>query len=126
MLSKQQHEELSIQNGDVWINHFSNLFGSITRALEKSAAPGLTLVESEVKCLLFDDDLVLLSPTKEGLQQHVDLLQSCCQTWTLTVNHSKTKIMLFQKKVQLPGPQIQIPSRHCCPRAHKETRPTSA
>ena len=27
-LNKQQHEELSIQIGDVWVNHFSNLFGS--------------------------------------------------------------------------------------------------
>ena len=24
-LNKQQHKELSIQNGDVWINHFFNL-----------------------------------------------------------------------------------------------------
>ena len=30
-LNKQQHEELSIQNGDVWVNHFSNLVGSITK-----------------------------------------------------------------------------------------------
>ena len=34
----------------------------------------LHLTDSEVKCLLFADDLVLLSPTKEGLQQHLDLL----------------------------------------------------
>ena len=38
----------------------------LVRALEQSAAPGLTLLESEVKCLLFADDLVLLSPTKEA------------------------------------------------------------
>ena len=67
------------------------------RALEKSAAPGLTLLESEVKRLLFADDLVLLSSTKEGLQQHLDLLHRFCQTWALTVNLSKTKIMVFQK-----------------------------
>ena len=34
-LNKQQHEELSIQNGDVWVNHFSNLFGSITKNKEQ-------------------------------------------------------------------------------------------
>ena len=39
----------------------------LARALEQSAAAGLTLLESEVKCRLFADDLVLLSPTKEGL-----------------------------------------------------------
>ena len=70
----------------------------LVRALEQSAAPGLTLLESEVKCLLFSVDLVLLSPTKEGLQQHLDLLHRWCQTWSLTVNLSKTKLMVFQKR----------------------------
>ena len=70
----------------------------MARALEKSAAPGLTLLESAVKCLLFADDLMLLSPTQEGLQQHLDLLHRFCQTWALTVNLSKTKIMVFQKR----------------------------
>ena len=77
---------------------FNIYIKELAMALEQSAAPGLTLLESEVKCLLFADDLVLLSPTKEGLQQHLDLLHRFCQTWTLTVNLSKTKLMLFQKR----------------------------
>ena len=68
------------------------------RAQEQSAAPGLTLIESEVKYLLFADDLVLLSPTKDGLQQYLDVLHRFCQTWALTVHLSKTKIMVFQKR----------------------------
>ena len=77
---------------------FNIYINELARALEKSAAPGLPLLESEVKCLLFADDLVLLSPTKEGLQQHLDLMHRFCQTWALTVNLSKTKIMVFQKR----------------------------
>jgi len=45
---------------------FNIYVNDLARALEQSAAPGLTLLESEVKCLLFADDLVLLSPTKGG------------------------------------------------------------
>ena len=66
------------------------------------------------------DDLVLLSTTKEGLTQHQDILHRFCQTWALTVNLSKTKNNGVPKKVQMPGPQIQIPSRHHCTRAHKK------
>ncbi|CDQ65370.1 unnamed protein product [Oncorhynchus mykiss] len=77
---------------------FNIYINKLARALERSAATGLTLLESEVKCLLFADDLVLLSPTKEGLQQHLDLLHRFCQTWALTINLSKTKIMVFQKR----------------------------
>ena len=73
---------------NIYINEFA-------RTLEQSAAPGLTLLESEVNCLLFADDLVVLSPTKEGPQQHLNLLHRFCQTWALTVNLSKTKIMVF-------------------------------
>ena len=60
-----------------------------------------TLVDTEIKCLLFADDLVLLSPTREGLQQHLDLLHSFSPTWALTVNLGKTKIMMFEKRPSL-------------------------
>ena len=36
---------------------FNIYINELARALEKSAAPGLPLLESEVKCLLFADDL---------------------------------------------------------------------
>ncbi len=77
---------------------FNIYINELLRALDQSAAPGLTLLDTEVKCLLFADDLVLLSPTKEGLQQHLDLLHSFCQSWALSVNPKKTKIMIFQKR----------------------------
>ena len=34
------------------------------------------------KCVFYADDLVILSPTKEGLQQSLDLLHQYCRTWT--------------------------------------------
>ena len=59
---------------------FKVYINKLARALEESAAPGLTILESEVKCLLFADDLVLLSPTKQGLSKLV--LGLCSQTQT--------------------------------------------
>ena len=104
---------------------FNIYINELARALEQSAAPGFTLLESEVKCLLCADELVRLYPTKEGLQQHLALLHRYCQTWALTLNLSKTKNNGFLKR-SLSGPQIQIPSRHRCPTAHKKTIHTSA
>ena len=77
---------------------FNIYIKELARALEQSAAPGFTLLESEVKCQLFADDLVHLSLTKKGLQQHLDLMHRFCEIWALTVNLSKTKIMVFQKR----------------------------
>jgi hypothetical protein len=85
-------------DGNIYINE-------LARALEQSAAPGLTLLESEVKCLLFADDLVLLSPTKEGTAAPRSSAQ--IHTWALTLNLIKTKLMVFQK-----GPVAKTTNTH--------------
>ncbi|KAK3510265.1 hypothetical protein QTP70_032584 [Hemibagrus guttatus] len=59
-------------------------FGHVQRRENHWTAPGLTLHHSEVKFLLYADDLVLLSPSVQGLQQNLDLLQQYCQTRALT------------------------------------------
>jgi len=47
--------------------------------------------------LLFADDAVLISETREGLQKSLDSLYEYCCKWKLTVNVEKTKIMVFRK-----------------------------
>ncbi len=81
---------------NIYINQLAN-------ALEHSPTQGLTLHDTEIKCLLYADDLVLLSPTKEGLQDSLNLLEDYCQTWALTVNPQKTKVMIFQKRSRPQG-----------------------
>lgn len=73
------------------------------KQLEQSAAPDLTLHDSNIKFLLYADDLVLLSPTEEGLQQNLDILHQFCQTWALNINPTKTKILTFQKRPRCQG-----------------------
>ena len=48
--------------------------------------------------LLFADDLVLLSLSKEGLQYKVAKLAEYCDKWGLKVNFNKTKILIFNKQ----------------------------
>ena len=45
--------------------------------------------------LMYADDLILLSPTEEGLQKSLDSLGAFCQTWKLNINVKKTKCMTF-------------------------------
>lgn len=59
--------------------------------------PSLALLDSEVKRLLYANDLLLLlSPTTEGLQHGLTLLEQYCEEWPLTVNLEKTTVMVFQ------------------------------
>ncbi len=64
--------------------------------------------DSEVKCLLYADDLVLLSPTAQGLQHSLALLEQYCEEWALTVNLDKTRVMVFQKKARSQGNRYQF------------------
>ena len=50
--------------------------------------------------LLYADDTVLISKTAQGLQKSLDYLHSYACMWNLTVNKSKTKIVVFGKRLR--------------------------
>ena len=52
---------------------------------------------TEVSHLLWADDLVLLALDKHSLQKMLDALREYCTQWGLSVNISKTAIMVFNK-----------------------------
>ena len=56
-----------------------------------------TLLTSPISCLLYADDLVLLSKSKNGLQIAINSVQTYCNNWKLEVNVSKSKVMIFNK-----------------------------
>ena len=52
---------------------------------------------TKINSLLYADDLIILSRSKLGLQNCLNVLSSYCETWMLKINPKKTKIMIFQK-----------------------------
>ena len=56
-----------------------------------------TLNGRRISCLLYADDLILLSETRDGLQKCLDKLHEYCNEWGLTVNTNKSKVMIFNK-----------------------------
>ncbi len=76
---------------NIYINESADL-------LKQSDSPILQLLHTEVKYLLYADDLIILSKTPEGLQNNLNILTKYCHDWNLEVNIPKTKIMIFQKK----------------------------
>jgi hypothetical protein len=60
----------------------------------------LSLAGVPVPCLLFADDLVLLSSTRAGLQAMLGTLERFSWRTGLTVNRSKTKVVVFGAQLQ--------------------------
>jgi len=65
--------------------------------LDKTDGDAPKLGHLLVGCLLYADDLVLLSETKEGLQKQLDTLNKYMSEWFLEANVSKTKCITFKK-----------------------------
>ena len=53
---------------------------------------------SDLSCLLYADDLVLISQSDQGLENALSILAEYCKHWLLSVNQKKTKIRNFEKK----------------------------
>ena len=53
------------------------------------------LSDTIINHLLWADDLVLLALDYKSMQTNLDILQNFCNTWGLTVNMKKTKIIQF-------------------------------
>ncbi len=56
------------------------------------------LLETLIPLLLYADDLILMSTTASGLQKQLDVLASFCETHQLTVNLTKTKVIIFEER----------------------------
>ena len=57
-----------------------------------------TLLGTLVPLLLYADDLILMSTTAAGLQRQLDALSCFCEQRQLTVNPTKTKVVVFEAR----------------------------
>lgn len=55
----------------------------------------MVLNSTKLNCLIYADDVLLLSESKEGLQSCLNALQLYCDYWKLQINIGKTKVMIF-------------------------------
>ena len=57
----------------------------------------VSINQFKLNCLMFADDVVLLSETASGLQNCINRMSNYCSMWQLSVNISKTKAVIFNK-----------------------------
>ena len=61
---------------------------------------------------MWADDIILMSETKEGLQQCMNNLYNYCNQWKLVINFKKTKVMIFNKSgAKMKNVQIYLQTR---------------
>ena len=77
---------------------FCLFISDLESSLLNNGVLGVKLVNLCLPLLLFADDVLLFGNSPEDLQHFLNILSSYCATWNLTVNLSKTKVMVFYTK----------------------------
>ena len=75
---------------------FNIFLSDLPNSFDASCDPVIHLGQS-LSCLMFADDMILLSKSPSGLQSCLDKLNIYCKQWHLIINISKTKILIFSK-----------------------------
>ena len=75
---------------------FNVFVNDIPEKLKDNDSPFLE--HEQISCLLYADDLAILSTTKLGLQNKLNILEKYCDAWGLEINNNKTKIIVFAKQ----------------------------
>ena len=52
----------------------------------------------KINCMMYADDLIVISESHKGLQESMNKLEKYCEQWGITVNVSKTKYMISNSK----------------------------
>jgi len=94
-LTEEFTSNVGVRQGDNLSPTLFNLFINDIPTIFGSACKPVTLNETTLNCLLYADDLVLLSESAEGLQTCLDELHIYCEKWGLTVNLQKSKALIM-------------------------------
>ena len=76
---------------------FNLYINGIVTTLNQDNPTPLNL-NGNLSCLLYADDLVILSTTKEGLQKSLNSASEYFHKWNLEINYDKSKCMTFNKR----------------------------
>ena len=90
--------EVGLLQGEILSTFLFSIFlNDIEMHSGENIQDGITLEQLQLYLLLFADDAVLVSETREGLQRSLDKLHEYCFKWNLNVNIEKTKNVVFRK-----------------------------
>ena len=85
-----------VRQGDVLSpNLFNNFVNDLPDCL-RHCVDSPSLGDEEIQCLMYADDLVLMSPSAQGLQQQLNSLAEYCRKWELSVNKKTKVVILFE------------------------------
>ena len=76
---------------------FAMYLNDIENALKTNKFEGINMGLTRMLILLYADDAVILSDSRDNPQQGLTILNEYCTKWKITLNTDKNKILVFRK-----------------------------
>ncbi len=98
---------------------FNCFMNDLPPILDNMNAHQPCLGKRKIGCLLYADDLVIMSRTPGGLQSMMTAAEKYCNKWQLVINTSKTKILVAHKRKldnstwEIYGNNVEIVDSFC-------------
>ena len=110
-LEGEKSDTFSLEQGVAQGCSLSPILSSVSILLEVEKA-GLGVQHNNGKSiggLLFADDFVGMSDSRENLQKRIDVVHKFCNQWRLKANVSKCAVVVFSKSKVPGGYGVSIP-----------------
>lgn len=92
---------LGVRQGDTLSPNLFKVFINDLAQIFDDSCDFATLGTYKINCLMYADDVILISQTEEGLQNCLKKLEKYCELWCLDINTEKTKSVVFNKSGKL-------------------------
>ena len=87
-----------VKQGCILSPRLFNIFlNDLPEIFDNSCNPVNLGTDQKINCLMYADDLIILSESEEGLQECMHKLDKYTDKWGLKINIDKTKVMIIQK-----------------------------
>ena len=116
LLSNKFTCEKGVRQGDSLSPLLFNLYINDVLKYLNPASDDPCIGTKHISCLFYADDLVLLSTSKCGLQQKINNLASFCTENAMSINRTKTKILVFNRAGKKSKDSFKLinDSLECC------------
>ena len=102
-LSEEFYCSLGVRQGECLSPFlFSMYLNDIEHTFNQNGADDINIDDLKLVLLLYADDIVLFAECAESLQNSLNIPEGYCDRWKLTVNSTKTKVIILRKGGRLP------------------------